>query len=56
MQKALLFSIILSSIILPYVAARDPSPSRGLRRVLVWVACFNVCYLVAALYIVPRLP
>ena len=56
MQKALLFSIILSSIVLPCVAARDASPSRGLRRALVWFACFNVCYLLTALYVVPRLP
>jgi hypothetical protein len=56
MQKALLFSIILASVSLPYAAASDRSPVRGARRALVWFAAFIVCYVIAVLYVLPRLP
>jgi hypothetical protein len=55
MQKLILLSFIISIIVLPMIAARDPSPVRGLRKALLWWATFNVCYLLAWLLLVPRL-
>ncbi|GAC1686379.1 MAG: hypothetical protein NVS9B3_04800 [Gemmatimonadaceae bacterium] len=56
MQKALLVSIIVASIGLPYYAANDRSPLRGVRRALLWLAVFDLGYAVAVLYVLPRLP
>jgi hypothetical protein len=36
-------------------AARDRSARRGLRKALVWMFAFDVCYLVAVMFIYPRL-
>jgi hypothetical protein len=55
-QKALILSILLASIIIPCAGARDVSPVRGLRRTILWFLGFNMCYLVAVLYVLPRLP
>lgn len=55
MRKLLLVSVVLASIVLPWRAASDSSPRRGLRHALLWVVAFNVLYLFALLYIVPRL-
>jgi hypothetical protein len=53
--KLVLNSILIATIALPMFAARDRSPARGLRRAVVWVAAFDACYLVALLYVLPRL-
>jgi hypothetical protein len=56
MRKLILVSILFAMVVLPIRAATDPSPRRGLRRALVGVAAFNVLYLLAVLYVLPRLP
>jgi hypothetical protein len=55
MQMLLLMSILIMSVALPMVAARDRSAVRGFRRLVVWMAAFNVLYLIGLLYIYPRL-
>ncbi len=55
MGKAILFSILVATIAVPMRAARDPSPVQGLRRAIVWMAGFNLLYLIAFIYIYPRL-
>jgi hypothetical protein len=55
MQKLFLLSFIVAILALPMLAARDPSPVRGLRKALLWWATFNTCYLVAWLLLYPRL-
>jgi len=54
-QKLLLVSILFATMALPMRAARDPSPVRGLRKALVWTAGFGVLYMLAILYLYPRL-
>jgi hypothetical protein len=44
-KSLLLFSIVIASIAVPALAARDPSPRRGLRRSLLTL------FLVSALYL-----
>jgi hypothetical protein len=56
MRKLILVSILFAMVVVPMRAATDPSPKRGLRRTLVGLAAFNVLYLLAVLYILPRLP
>lgn len=55
MAKFVYVSILLASMALPMRAARDPSPTRGLRRAVLSVIAFHVLYLVVVLYVLPRL-
>ena len=56
MQKFLLISILVATFAIPMRAAADPSPARGLRRTVLWIAAFNVAYVIAIVYVLPRLP
>lgn len=54
-QKLLLISILLSTMVLPMRAARDPSPARGFRKAMTWIVGVAACYMLGILYIYPRL-
>lgn len=56
MQKFTLLSILLETVIIPMRAASDRSARSGLRRTILWMAAFNVAYLIAIIYVYPRLP
>jgi hypothetical protein len=56
MQKFLLLSILLATVVVPMLTARDTSPRRGLRRTLLLMVLFNAVYLFSIVYILPRLP
>lgn len=56
MAKLLLISIVIMTIAIPMRASRDPSPTRGLRRAVLWFAGFNLLYLIGIIYVLPRLP
>jgi len=45
MRSLLPLSIVFAAILIPTLAARDPQPRRGARRMLVWVLAFNLVYL-----------
>lgn len=55
MISLLLNSVMIMSVVIPILAARDKSPKRGLTRTVVYVALFNVVYLLACLFVYPRL-
>jgi len=55
MAKLLLISIVFASIAIPAMAARDPSPRRGLYRALLGTLAFDFLYLIAARFVLPRL-
>jgi hypothetical protein len=55
LSKLLLFSVVVSTVMLPVLAARDRLPRRGLKRAIVWVVAFNAFYLFALRVIYPRL-
>lgn len=55
MQKMLLNSILIATLVIPTLAARDPIPRRGLKKALAYVALFDFAYLIGVLYIYPRL-
>jgi hypothetical protein len=54
-SKALLMSILVATIALPANLARDPRPLRGLQRTLFWMAAFEVLYVLALVFVYPRL-
>lgn len=56
MQKFLLMSILIATVVIPMIAASDRSAIRGFRRTVVWMAAFNLFYLFAIVYVWPRLP
>lgn len=56
MRKFVYMSMLIALVAIPLVAARDPSPARGLRRAVLGVALFVAAYVFAIVYVVPRLP
>lgn len=56
MKKFLLFTILIATVAIPMVAASDRSAIRGFRKTVLWTVAFNVCYMIAVLYVWPRLP
>jgi hypothetical protein len=56
MQKALLISIAAATIMIPmWAARRERSARRGLRKTLAYMLAFNLVYLLALMFIYPRL-
>ena len=56
MRKLLLISIWVATIICPFITSLDPSPRRGLRRLLMMMGGFVAFYVFSIIYILPRLP
>ena len=54
-QRLLLMSAMVAIIVIPILAARDPAPARGLRRVRVGIAVFVVIWAYSLLYVLPML-
>ena len=54
-QKLVLMSVIIASIVIPARAARLKSPQAGLKKVIVQVAIFNLIYLFLLVFVVGRL-
>jgi hypothetical protein len=56
MQKALLISIVAATLIIPMWAARGRGSARlGLRKTMTYMMVFNIVYLLAVMFIFPRL-
>ena len=53
MGKAILFSILLATVILPIRAARHPSRTVGLRKTVYGISAFCFVYLILILYVYP---
>jgi len=55
MQSILLTSILVATIVIPLLAARDAQPRRGFRRAVIGLLVFDALYLVACLFVYPRI-
>lgn len=55
MQKLLLMSVLFATVAIPIRAASDANARRGLRKAIVYMALFDVMYLLALRVIYPRL-
>jgi hypothetical protein len=55
MRKLLLLSVVLATIGFPLLAARDRSPARSLKRLLIVIIGFNLFYLLAVRFLYPHL-
>jgi len=54
-QRVLLMSVMAAMIIIPAIAARDPSPARGLRRGQIAISVFVVLWAYSLLHVLPLL-
>jgi hypothetical protein len=54
MNKLILLSIVIATIALPASAARDASPRKGLRRVIISMLVFEAFYVFALLFLFNR--
>ena len=55
MAKLLLLSLLISMMMIPARAAREVSPSKGLRKVIIQTMLFNVFYAFALIFLYGRL-
>jgi hypothetical protein len=53
--KFLLLSLVIATIAVPILTARDASAQRGLKRALLLITAFNLFYLFALRFIYPHL-
>lgn len=51
MAKLLLLSVVLAMVTIPLVASRSAHPVKGLKKALLALLVFNLCYLVGAVAI-----
>ncbi len=54
MQKAVLVSILVLTVVLPAVAAAEPRPRLGLRRAVWWMVAGISAYVLAVRFVYPR--
>lgn len=45
MKTALLMSVLFAGLAVPMLAARDPNPRRGVKRMVLFLLLFNAAYL-----------
>jgi hypothetical protein len=55
MSKALLLSIMIATIFLPAVAAKEKNPKKGLRKAIIYMLVFNAFYLFGLLFLYGRI-
>ncbi len=55
MRDFVLRSLLVAVIVIPFVAARDPNPVRGLKKALAWFVGFNLLYMLALQFLYPYL-
>lgn len=55
MAKLLLISVVAAMIAIPVLAARDRDCARGLRKALFYTLAFDVAWLAALRFVLPRL-
>jgi hypothetical protein len=53
--KLLLMSVLLATATIPALAAADPQAKRGLARAVRGILIFNVFYVIALMFIYPRI-
>ena len=55
MQKLVLMSIIIMTLVIPVRASRSRTLGQGLRATVKWTAAYCLVYLILLLYVYPRL-
>jgi hypothetical protein len=55
MRSLLLRSLLLGMLVIPFIAARDPKPMRGLKRAVLYFVAFNIWSMLALRFLYSRL-
>jgi hypothetical protein len=55
MRSVLLQTLMLGTLLIPLIAARDPRPVRGLKKALAWFVIFSVGYMLALRFLYSQL-
>ena len=55
MRSLLLMTVLIAGLLVPAMASRDPSPRRGLKRMLLALLAFNLLYVGYFSYLHPVL-
>jgi len=55
MVKALLISILIATVAIPTLAARNPSAHRGLKRALFYTFVYELLYVLLLKFVYPRI-
>jgi hypothetical protein len=55
MSKLLLLSVMLATIFLPAITAREKSPKKGLRKTIIYILLFNAFYMFGLAYLYGRI-
>ncbi len=55
MAKLLLLSVVIMSLAIPVLSARDRSATRGLQKTIILVILFNIFWVLAVRFIYPHL-
>jgi hypothetical protein len=55
MAKLLMLSVLVATVVMPSLAARDSSPWRGLVRLIAATFAFSVFYWAVVMFLVPGL-
>ncbi|NUQ73953.1 MAG: hypothetical protein HUU21_10375 [Polyangiaceae bacterium] len=55
MSTLIFTSVLIATLVIPLVTARDSSAPRGLRTTVIAMFAFNIIYLLAIRFLYPRL-
>lgn len=55
LSKAILLSVMVATMAIPIIASRDSNAKRGMKKNVRWCLAFLVAYVLACLFVYPRL-
>lgn len=55
MRDLVLRTMLFALIVIPFMAAREPNPARGLKKAIAWFVGFNLLYMLALRFVYSRL-
>ena len=54
MEKIILALVLVATVVIPVQAARIGNPRHAFRKLVLWVVMFNILYMLALIYVYPR--
>lgn len=55
MSKLVLMSVVLATVVIPAITARDAFPRRALKRTVLALVAFNVLYAFLVIFVYPQI-
>jgi len=54
MEKAVLLSLLVGTMVIPFVLAKTPSRTAGYKKLRIWMTVWCFVYILLLLYVYPR--